>query len=165
MNAVRLVAIGSASGVAATAVMSCVMVGAREAGLMSEIPPHEMASRAVDRTPAGDETGGEERRALGWLSHFAFGAAAGALYAPLRSVVRTPGPAALHGAGYALVIWLVSYMGWIPSLGLMPRADRDEPGRQPAMVVAHLVFGAVLGALVQSRLPRQAGPHGPSMDR
>jgi hypothetical protein len=151
----QLAAVGAASGVAATAVMSGVMVGARETGLMSEIPPHEIASNAVDRTPARDEADAEERRSIGWLSHFAFGAGAGAIYALLRNVVRTPGPATLHGAGYALAIWLVSYLGWIPALSLLPPADRDEPGRQPAMVAAHLVFGAVLGALVQSRLPRR----------
>ena len=153
MNPVRLLAIGAVSGTIATAVMTVVMLAARRAGLMSELPPHEIASRTVDRTPAREEADPNERRGLGWISHFAFGAGAGAAYALLRNVVRTPGPAWFHGAGYALAIWLVSYMGWIPALGLMPKVDRDEPGRQPAMMLSHFVFGAVLGALVQPRLP------------
>jgi hypothetical protein len=153
MQALRLIALGSVSGAIATAVMSAVMLVARRAGLMSELPPHEIASRSVDRTPARDDAHSDERRGLGWITHFVFGAGAGALYALLRNVVRTPGPAWFHGAGYALGVWFVSYMGWLPALGLMPRADRDEPGRQPAMVAAHLVFGAVLGMLVQPRLP------------
>jgi hypothetical protein len=153
MHPLRLVALGAVSGAIATAVMSVVMLVARRVGLMSELPPHEIASRAVDRTPARDDAGPTERRGLGWMTHFGFGAGAGALYALLRNVVRTPGPAWFHGAGYALGVWFVSYMGWAPAFGLMPRADRDEPGRQPAMVVAHLVFGAVLGMLVQPRLP------------
>ena len=152
MHPLRLVALGAVSGAFATGAMSAVMLAARRVGLMSELPPHEIASRGVDRAP-GVDADADERRGLGWVTHFVFGAAAGALYALLRNVVRTPGPAWLHGAGYALGIWFVSYMGWAPALGLMPRADRDEPGRQPAMVVAHLVFGAVLGSLIQPRLP------------
>jgi hypothetical protein len=153
MQPLRLIALGSVSGAIATAVMTVVMLGARRLGLMSDLPPHEIASRGVDRTAARDDAGPDDRRGLGWLTHFVFGAGAGALYALLRNVVRTPGPAWFHGAGYALGVWFVSYMGWLPALGLMPRADRDEPGRQPAMVAAHLVFGAVLGMLVQPRLP------------
>jgi hypothetical protein len=153
MNLLRLIGLGAASGTVATAVMSALMLAGRRAGLMSELPPHEIASRTVDRTDARDDLDHGDRRDLGWLSHFAFGAGAGALYALLRNVIRTPGPAWLHGAGYALGIWAVSYMGWLPALRLMPPADRDEPGRQPVMVAAHVVFGAVLGALVQPRLP------------
>jgi hypothetical protein len=153
MHPLRLLALGGVSGAIATAVMSAVMIVARRAGLMSELPPHEIASRSVDRTTARDEAGPDERRGLGWITHFGFGAGAGALYALLRNIVRTPGPAWFHGAGYAVGVWFVSYMGWLPALGLMPRADRDERERQPAMVAAHLVFGAVLGMLVQPRLP------------
>lgn len=155
MRVLRLATIGASCGLAATAVMSAIMFAAREGGLMSELPPHEIASRTVDRTPARDDAGPGQRRSLGWLTHFAFGAGIGALYAVLRNVVRTPGPAALHGAGFALAVWLVSYMGWVPALRLLPRADRDEPGRQPVMIAAHLVFGAVMGMLVQPRLPHQ----------
>ncbi len=164
MNPLRLVALGAVSGTIATAVMSAVMVAAKRAGLMSELPPHEIASRTVDRTAAGDNLDQGDRRELGWLTHFAFGAAAGAFYALLRNVVRTPGPAWLHGAGYALAIWFVSYMGWVPALRLMPPADRDEPGRQPVMVAAHVVFGAVLGGLIQPRLPWSRRPAAPEVD-
>jgi len=160
MNALRLVALGAICGTVATAVMSALMLAGQRAGLMSELPPHEIASRSVDRTAARDDLDHGDRRQLGWVSHFAFGAAAGAVYALLRNVVRTPGPAWLHGAGYALAIWFVSYMGWVPALRLMPPADRDEPGRQPVMVAAHVVFGAVLGALVQPRLPWRRGAAG-----
>jgi hypothetical protein len=150
----RMAAIGTAAGLIATTTMSGVMVAARESGLMREIPPHEIASQVVDRTQAGDGVDDGERRELGWLAHFAFGAAAGAAYGVLRQHVRTPGPATLHGAGYALAIWAVSYAGWIPALRFLPPAGDDhEPGRQPAMIAAHVAFGAVLGAIVDRALP------------
>jgi hypothetical protein len=151
----RVAAIGAAAGLAATVPMSALMVGGREAGLMSELPPHEIADRTVDRT-AGPETGDhEERRALGWVTHFAFGAASGAVYAILRRHLRTPGGPIFHGAAFALGVWAVSYLGWVPALRFMPPADEDERARQPVMIVAHLVFGAILGWLVEPRLDRR----------
>jgi hypothetical protein len=39
-------------------------------------------------------------------------------------------------------------MGWVPALGFLPPATEDRPGRPPAMIAAHVVFGAVLAAIV-----------------
>jgi hypothetical protein len=39
----------------------------------------------------------------------------------------------------------VSYEGWVPAAGIMPPAHRDRPSRSATMVVAHAVYGAVLG--------------------
>jgi len=53
---------------------------------------------------------------------------------------------------------VVSYMGWVPAVGLMPVATRDEPRRPVVMVLAHGVYGAVLGALVGRRSRRRGAP-------
>ncbi len=45
-------------------------------------------------------------------------------------------------------IWVVSYWGWLPSLGILPPPDRDRVDRQASMLVAHLVFGLALGSAV-----------------
>ena len=148
----RMAAVGAASGAAATGVMSGLRVGAREAGLMRELPPHEIADKAVDRAPAVDATP-RQRRGLGWLAHFGFGAATGLVYAVLRNRFRSPGGPIFHGSTFALAVWAVSYLGWIPAMRLLPPATDDEPGRQPAMVAAHGVFGAILGLLVERALP------------
>ena len=151
---VKVAVVGAASGVAATVAMSALMVGAREAGLMNELPPHHIADAAIERTPAAREADGDDRRRFGWLLHFGFGAAIGAAYAVLRNRIRTPGGPIVHGAGFALGVWAVSYLGWIPALGLMPPATDDEPGRPPTMIASHLVFGALLGTMVERALPR-----------
>ena len=151
----RAAAAGALGGAAATVAMSAVMVAALKTGLMSEMPPQEIAVKSVDRAGAGDEVAHDEKRDLGWLAHFGFGAAAGALYGVLRQRLPTPGPAAVHGSVYALGVWAVSYLGWIPALRLLPPATDDEPGRQPAMVAAHVVFGGLLGALVEPALRRR----------
>ncbi len=131
------------------------MLAAREAGLMSELPPHEIADKVVERSAAADDAGPQERRRLGWLAHFGFGAATGALYAVLRNRIPTPGGPIFHGSTFALAVWAVSYLGWIPAIRFLPPATEDEPGRQPAMVAAHALFGAILGVLVERGLPRR----------
>lgn len=145
----RAAALGAGIAVAATTAMSAVMLLAQRAGLMGELPPHRIANQTVDRMPTDADPGPATRDALGWVAHYAFGALAGALYGVLRAHVRTPGPGTLHGAGYALGVWAVSYLGWVPALRLLPHATRDRPGRQPSMILAHLVFGGILGSLFQ----------------
>ncbi len=152
----RMAAVGAAGGLAATGAMSALMIGAQRAGLVSELPPHAIARKAVQRTPGGHVMGHAERRRLGWLGHFAFGAAAGTVYAVLRNRTRTPGGPLFHGSTYALAIWAVSYLGWIPAMRFLPQATDDEPGRPPTMIAAHALFGAVLGLLVERALPRRS---------
>jgi hypothetical protein len=148
-------AAGAAGGLAATAAMTVVMVGARETGAMRELPPHEVANKAVDRTPAGRNVDASGRRALGWLLHLAFGGLVGAVYAVARRRLPVPGPPIVSGVAFALGVWAVSYLGWIPALRIMPPATDDEPGRPPAMILAHVVFGAVLGTIVERVAPRR----------
>jgi hypothetical protein len=42
-------------------------------------------------------------------------------------------------------------MGWVPALGIMPRADRDRRDRQMVMLASHLVYGTALALLVGAR--------------
>ena len=145
----RAAAVGAAIAVAATTAMSAVMLVAQRAGLMGELPPHRIANKTVDRLPGDADPDPDTRERLGWAAHYGFGALAGAIYGVLRSHVRTPGPGTLHGAGYAFGVWAVSYLGWVPALRLLPHATHDRPGRQPSMIVAHLVFGGILGAVFE----------------
>ncbi len=46
---------------------------------------------------------------------------------------------------FGVVFWI------IPLLGLMPPPDRDRPGRPVVMVLAHVVYGLTLGAVVGRR--------------
>jgi hypothetical protein len=143
-GALEEVAAGLASGALATLPMSAVMWAAQRTGHMGRQPPAKITDAALDA--AGEEdTPLPARRAAAMLLHFGFGAGAGALYAWWSS--RGPGRRGpLQGAAFGTLVWLGSYAGWIPALGIMPPPQRDRPGRQPAMLVAHWVYGAVLGA-------------------
>jgi hypothetical protein len=137
--------------------MSALMLAAQRAGLMGQLPPHRIADKSVERSAADDEVGREERGALGWLLHFGFGAAAGVIYALLHRRIDPPTPDPLDGVAFGALVWTVSYMGWVPALGFLPPATQDRPGRPPAMIAAHVVFGAVLAALVAQARPNDGG--------
>ncbi|MCA1665862.1 MAG: DUF1440 domain-containing protein, partial [Thermomicrobia bacterium] len=60
-------------------------------------------------------------------------------------------PAALHGMVFGSLVWVTSYQGWIPALGIMPPASDDRPDRPRVMFLAHLLYGALLGTVVARR--------------
>lgn len=135
---------GAFAGFGATAVMSAVMLAARAMGISAELPPSRIADKAVAEVRQRPATRAEEQ-ALATVAHFGFGAAAGALYGALARGIR-PGPLApALGTTFGTAVWLVSYQGWVPALGILPPASRDQPGRVGTMLVAHWVYGAVLG--------------------
>lgn len=146
---------GAAAGTAATVLMSVVMLAAQRLGLMGRQPPSRIAEAALD---AGDDDGDDRPgrtavKALAVPAHFAFGAGGGALYALLAG--RRAGP--VSGGAYGLAVWAANYAGWVPQLRIMPPPSEDRPGRPVAMVLAHLVYGSALGALIRAwagRAPR-----------
>jgi hypothetical protein len=138
---------GAVAGGLATGLMSAVMFAAKAAGLMGEMPPKKITTRLLGlagRRPRSDATEG----ALASLAHIGFGAAGGSLFAMLEPGRRLPLPPLLTGMLFGAGIWLVSYRGWVPALGIMPPPERDRPGRPESMLLAHLAYGAALGALV-----------------
>ncbi|QYC42314.1 hypothetical protein Nocox_23555 [Nonomuraea coxensis DSM 45129] len=136
---------GALGGTAATATMSVVMLAGSRLGLMPDQPPKRIARAMLPGHRHRPKPG---EGVAGALAHLGFGAAAGSLYGLLTRGRHTPAPL---GAGYALAIWLSSYQGWVPRLGILPPAVRDRRGRQAVMVAGHLVYGTTL-ALTLNRL-------------
>lgn len=151
MRTFRLALEGALAGSAATLVMSAFMLLAQRHGAMSKLPPREITEAAVDAAGAGARTDERTLDLLTAAAHIGFGAVAGSLFAVLRDALRLPLHAAVQGVAFATGVWTVSYMGWVPALGIMPPAHRDERGRPEAMVVAHWIYGAVLGFILESR--------------
>jgi uncharacterized membrane protein YagU involved in acid resistance len=79
-------------------------------------------------------------------SHAGFGAGAGALYGATAWVWP---PSVWTGVLFGLAVWLVSYRGWIPALGLMPPPEQDAQGRTVTTAAAHVVYGATLGSMAR----------------
>jgi hypothetical protein len=153
---VKAILDGVLGGAVGTAGMSAVMLAAGKAGLIGEQPPDKIAGAALDAAGvhARDE---EEQDAAATLLHFSFGIGCGALFGLLHRRLPFRLPGALHGMLFAVIIWAISYQGWIPALGIMPPASKDYPDRSRVMFVAHLVYGALLGAIVERRPPDDEG--------
>lgn len=134
---------GALAGAVATVPMSLVMVQQRE-----RIPPEVVTANLEHKT--GVDLSSEAHRTATTVSHFGFGALAGALYALTldRKWRLRPG---LKGPLFGLGVWAVSYMGWLPALGLMPHAARQSKERNSNMVLSHLVWGFALSSLVRKQ--------------
>jgi NAD(P)-dependent dehydrogenase (short-subunit alcohol dehydrogenase family) len=130
---------GALAGIAATAAMSGVMLGAKRLGALGEPPPRRIVRRLLASWGPG-ASGGETLDVAALGAHFAFGAAMGAVFSALPSRARSVRGGVLFGAG----VWTATYAGALPLAGLMPPARRDRPLRPPTMVAAHLVYGAAL---------------------
>ena len=133
---------GAAAGVAATAAMSVVMLGAARRGRLRDPAPEIVAENVV---PGMDDAPEPVEDAAGTVAHFAFGAGAGALFGALAPSL--PGPPLARGQLFALAVLLVSYQGWVPAAGILPPLSRQGPARRTELIASHAIYGAVLGAL------------------
>lgn len=140
---------GAMAGAMATVPMSAVMLAAGKLGLMGRQPPKAVAEKGLEA--AGVQPDEEVKDTLASLSHIVFGAAAGAAYGFLHRQFGRRRWSATKGIGYGLLVYLVSYEGWIPAFHILPPPEADRSGRQLSMIAAHVVYGGVLGALVGDR--------------
>lgn len=100
------------------------------------------------------------------LHHFLFGAAGGALFATL-----TRRRDLASGSVFGVIVWLTSYLGWIPAARIL-RPATDHPGLRNALMIAvHLVWGSVLSlalheleAAAAEGFASPAGPQGELKD-
>lgn len=138
---------GAIGGLLATAPMTLCMQLMHRALPPEEkrpLPPREITAKTVQALDLGDELSGEAIEGLTWVNHFGFGAAAGALFGTLMP--HSEDRSILSGMAYGLAVYAVSYMGWLPMAGLLPRATRQPAGQNAMLVAAHLVWGASLAA-------------------
>jgi hypothetical protein len=140
---------GALAGLTATAPMSLVMevmhdwLPPRE---QYALPPRLITDELVDEAGIAGHVGEADRRRLAWAAHFSYGAAAGALYAPLAE--RAGWPPVMGGALYGLAMWAGSYLGWLPAAGILRPATEHPARRTTLMIAAHIVWGATTGVLV-----------------
>jgi hypothetical protein len=126
---------GGVSGLAATFPMTAVLLGAERLGLLDELPPTKIVQHLLPGL--GDGT----TRVVAAVAHAAYGAAAGAALGALAP----PSPLRRRATvAWALTVYLASYQGWVPVAGVMPPTIRDRRGRVLSIVLAHVVWGAVL---------------------
>jgi uncharacterized membrane protein YagU involved in acid resistance len=117
------------------------------------LPPREITEQTTGTVGVRHRLGEEQHTQASLAAHFAFGAAAGAVYGVVTAPLR-PNPI-LGGTLFGLLVWSVSYFGWLPAIGLH-RGAREEPvGRNLLMIAAHLVWGATAGSLAELLSPEE----------
>ncbi len=128
---------GAAAGAVATMAMSEHMLGRPSVNAIGEPPPERIADAVLPGRSA------KERGIAATVIHLGIGIGGGALFGLLRHGRRS-GPVA--GALFGLGVWAVGYEAVVPALGVLPPAHRDADPRRAALLQAHLLYGAILGA-------------------
>ena len=143
---------GVVAGVLATAPMTAVMVALnRRLPPNRAVPPGEITGRVAARAHVREHLSDEQMKELSLFAHFAYGGAAGAVLGPAQHLIVLPGW--LVGMFYGLFVWAASYIGFLPALHLTRPVQNEPPSRHVMMIVAHLVWGAVLGAIIAMLRP------------
>lgn len=134
---------GASAGALATGAMTVPLAALHERERLGPTPPVRITRSLLRRL--GLTPGRRANAGLAALAHLGFGTSLGALFGLLlrrpRSRVATVGAA----VGYAAGVWTLSYAGWIPALGILPRPDRDRPARPAVTLLSHVVYGIALG--------------------
>ena len=118
------------------------------------LPPREIVDAATERPPD------EAAKDVTLLAHFAYGAGCGALLGALNPRMGRASGAAAGGA-----IWLASYMGWIPALGLLKPASEHPARRNALMIAVHFVWGASTAAAMRELTQARETAFGAGDDR
>lgn len=141
---------GTIAGIKATVPMTAVMKLAFNMLPRKEkypLPPREITMQVAEAGNVRRQLTEQQKSMLTLASHFAYGASVGTVYSLLLGHRRST---RITGAAYGALVWLGSYMGWLPALGLLSPATKHPFRRNLLMIAAHLVWGASLGSSVRA---------------
>lgn len=145
---------GAAAGLASTLPMTIAMEAMFHELPLAErypLPPRQITEELARKVGLDDELSDDQCAALSLASHFAYGAAMGEIYR--LATGRTIPRGALSGMLFGMGVWSGSYLGLLPAFNILPPATRHPERRNALMILAHLAWGASLGALTH-RLER-----------
>lgn len=107
------------------------------------LPPRQVSERLAPKVGLRKHFDEEKERGVTLASHFGYGTAMGAVYAPVAQ--RVGAPWVVSGPAFGLAVWAGSHLGLLPALGILSSAMKQPAERNALMIVAHLVRGASLG--------------------
>ncbi len=136
---------GLLAGLLATGVMVLTEIPAwRRWGIAGVMEWHEnqaMAARIIPRPK-------EQLVTQGLTLHFVHGSLAGAAFVLVLPLLSFGLSAVVVGAGYGIVLWLITLVIHRPTTGMRIREDPFARIALPVSLVGHLAYGASLGLLV-----------------
>lgn len=151
MGLTRAIVTGALAGFAATVPMTALMEVLHRQLPGHErypLPPGEITSKVAEEAGVDQHLDQPRHLAVTLAAHFGYGAAVGAIYGPLSRLVPLPRP--ISGLIYGLGVWLTSYLGLLPALGILRPATGHPPRRNWLMIAAHLVWGVAAGLAVDA---------------
>jgi hypothetical protein len=135
---------GIVGGSVASAVVLVAMVGLfRALAGAVEIAPQQVTRGFLRRVGAERRVSPHFETLAATIGPVAYGAACGALFAGLAR--RSRWSSVPFAQAFATAVYALSYLGWIPLLGLMAPAWRLPVAVNVAIALSHLVYGTVLG--------------------
>lgn len=148
---------GALAGMIAAVPMALVMAGLNKAipagkgprswlSKIAPLPPKQIKNRLAKRSGLFGLV--RPQRKWGpttWLAHLGYGAAAASLYPVVTRPL--PVPDVLRGMLFALGVWGVSYLGWLPAVNILPPATQQPARRNVVLIASHLVWGSLIGLL------------------
>ena len=118
----------------------------------SRLPPMKVTTRLAEEVDVVDRMPPVAENVLGFIAHLGFGGGMGTLYGGVSPHVSLP--PAMKGMGFGLLVWICSYAGWLPALGILPSPHHRTVRRNVVIILSHLVWGMLLG-LLTDRLTKE----------
>lgn len=112
------------------------------------LPPREITEELAERVGKVDELTENQLIAATLVSHFAYGAVSGSMYALFEKRISVGGR--LKGVLAGLILWAGSYLGWLPAIGILKPATQHPWRRNLLMILAHVVWGMTLEQITQT---------------
>ncbi len=132
---------GSIAGAVATTTMTAFMRAAQQTGFyQKELPPTKVTRAATKTLGLEQFVSSEQETLLTGLTHWAFGMVGGACFG-VASKSSNQLPAQAGGLVFGLLVWAVSYMGWVPALGILPMPWNQRPKHGLMPFFAHVIYG------------------------
>lgn len=95
------------------------------------LPPREITEATLQRLDIKPDD--EQSTFLATMAlHFGYGSVVGSLYAALMR--HLPLRVWTKGTAFGLIVWTLSYLGWVPALRLLSPASRHPPRRTALMI-------------------------------
>jgi uncharacterized membrane protein YagU involved in acid resistance len=142
--------IGAAAGCIATAPMSISMLLGWKLLPKHEkyhLPPRLITQEILERVGIEGHLSEKGLVGLTILSHFGYGALSGAVYALFEH--KLPVHSSLKGVLNGLALWVGSYLGWLPAMGILSPATQHPWRRNLLMIIAHVIWGVTLGEVTR----------------
>lgn len=126
------------------------------------LPPEQIVAELLERAKLEHPPTHHQFEWLSMLAHHGYGASMGAAYGAFQGPHHTLSPSpVVRGMGFGLVVWAISYCGWLPAFGMDASATREPAPRNALTVVSHLVWGGITGWLTGAASPTRAQRHQP----